>query len=128
MQNFTFLFEQTQIDPTSPDALGHLPLKPESVHVWDAEGDLAGYIADLLGLPMRILRIINAKVSAADMAEALDTINALPPEYRATGRPISQFDCQIAAIARAHEAAVATPNTGDYAGCRIEVIDPWKAR
>ena len=44
---------------------------------------------------------------------------------RAAGRPISQFDCQIAAIARAHEAAVATRNTGDYEGCGIEVIDPW---
>jgi len=27
--------------------------------------------------------------------------------------------------ARAHEAAAATRNTGDYAGCGIEVIDPW---
>lgn len=44
---------------------------------------------------------------------------------RAAGRPISQFDCQIAAIARAREAAVATRNTGDYEGCGIEVIDPW---
>jgi len=44
---------------------------------------------------------------------------------RFAGRPISQFDCQIAAIARAQEAAVATRNTGDYEGCGIEVIDPW---
>lgn len=46
-------------------------------------------------------------------------------ERRAAGRPISQFDCQIAAIARAHEAAVATSNRGDYEGCGIDVIDPW---
>ena len=44
---------------------------------------------------------------------------------RATGRPISQFDCQIAAIAHAREATVATRNTGDYEGCGIELIDPW---
>jgi hypothetical protein len=44
---------------------------------------------------------------------------------RAAGRPISQFDCQIAAIARAREAIVATRNTNDYEGCGIEVIDPW---
>jgi len=44
---------------------------------------------------------------------------------RAAGRPISQFDCQIAAIARAHEAPVATRNTSDYEGCGIEWIDPW---
>src|SRR6478609_4420775 len=39
---------------------------------------------------------------------------AIAAERRAAGRPISQFDCQIAAIARAHEAPVATRNTGDY--------------
>ena len=44
---------------------------------------------------------------------------------RAAGRPISQFDCQIAAIARAHGASVATRNTADYKGCGIALINPW---
>jgi predicted nucleic acid-binding protein len=44
---------------------------------------------------------------------------------RAAGHPISQFDCQIAAIARAHEATVATRNTSDYEGCGVELVDPW---
>lgn len=44
---------------------------------------------------------------------------------RAAGRPISQFDCQIAAIARAHGASVATRNVSDFKGCGIEVLDPW---
>jgi predicted nucleic acid-binding protein len=48
-------------------------------------------------------------------------------ERRAAGRPISQFDCQIAAIARSRQAAVATRNTADFGGCGIEVIDPWQA-
>jgi toxin FitB len=43
----------------------------------------------------------------------------------AAGRPISQFDCQIAAIARAHGAAVATRNSNDFTGCGIDVLDPW---
>jgi toxin FitB len=51
---------------------------------------------------------------------------AIAADRRAAGRPISQFDCQIAAIARAHEAALATRNTSDYEGCGIEVIDPWR--
>lgn len=55
-------------------------------------------------------------------ARAYATIAA---ERRAAGRPISQFDCQIAAIARAHGASVATRNTNDFAGCGIAVIDPW---
>jgi len=44
---------------------------------------------------------------------------------RAAGRPISQFDCQIAAIARARKAAVATRNTSDYEDGGIDLIDPW---
>lgn len=45
---------------------------------------------------------------------------------RSAGRPIAQFDCQIAAIARAHDAAVATRNATDFEGCGIKVIDPWR--
>jgi predicted nucleic acid-binding protein len=45
---------------------------------------------------------------------------------RAAGRPISQFDCQIAAITRANEAVLATRNTADFEGCGIRLIDPWK--
>ncbi|MGA9623264.1 MAG: type II toxin-antitoxin system VapC family toxin [Bryobacteraceae bacterium] len=41
------------------------------------------------------------------------------------GRPISQFDAMIAAIARSHRAAVATRNTADFQGCGIDVINPW---
>ncbi len=46
-------------------------------------------------------------------------------ERRAAGRPISFADCQIAAIARARQAAITTRNTADFAGCGIAVIDPW---
>ncbi len=41
------------------------------------------------------------------------------------GRPISQFDAMIAAIARSHRAAVATRNTADFDRCGIQVLDPW---
>jgi predicted nucleic acid-binding protein len=44
---------------------------------------------------------------------------------RSVGRPISQFDCQIAAIARAHDAGVATRNTADYEDCGVEIVNPW---
>lgn len=37
----------------------------------------------------------------------------------AAGRPISQFDCQTAAISRANDAAVPTRNTGDFESCGI---------
>ena len=43
----------------------------------------------------------------------------------AAGRPISQFDAMIAAIARSRGAAVATRNTNDFEYCGIRVINPW---
>ena len=44
---------------------------------------------------------------------------------RASGSPISQADCQIAAIARSVGASVVTRDVGGFEGCGIEVIDPW---
>ena len=44
---------------------------------------------------------------------------------RAIGKPISNADCQVAAIARCYGAAVATRNVGDFNDCGIELINPW---
>jgi predicted nucleic acid-binding protein len=44
---------------------------------------------------------------------------------RRAGQPIGQFDCQIAAIARFHGAAIATRDFRDFADCGVELIDPW---
>ena len=46
---------------------------------------------------------------------------------RASGRPLSQTDGQIAAIARSRGMTVATRNVRDFAETGIEVIDPWAA-
>jgi len=43
----------------------------------------------------------------------------------AMGRPISQSDAMIAAIARSRRAAVATRNTNDFEHCGVRAIDPW---
>jgi len=45
----------------------------------------------------------------------------------AIGRPISQFDCQIAAIACSRGAAVATRNVVDFAETGLELVNPWEA-
>ena len=42
------------------------------------------------------------------------------------GMPIDGFDAQIAAICRAHGAALATRNVKDFRGTGVEVIDPWQ--
>ena len=44
---------------------------------------------------------------------------------RATGRPLSFADGQIAAIARARGMAVATRNISDFEATGIELVDPW---
>ncbi len=41
------------------------------------------------------------------------------------GRPISFADNQIAAIALAHTATLATRNIKDFISCGIDIIDPW---
>ena len=45
---------------------------------------------------------------------------------RAQGRPIGQFDCQIAAIARSRGAQVATRDEEGFHGCGIDVVNPWE--
>lgn len=50
---------------------------------------------------------------------------AIAAARRAMGRPILHADCQIAAIARAHGATVATRNAADFADCGIDLINPW---
>ena len=59
----------------------------------------------------------------SDAASAYATIAA---DRRASGRPISQSDCQIAAIARSRGAAVATRTASDFEGCGVDLIDPWR--
>jgi toxin FitB len=60
-----------------------------------------------------------------DAARAYARIAA---ERRRRGKPISALDAQIAGIARAAGAGLATRNTADFEGCGIEVLDPWERR
>jgi predicted nucleic acid-binding protein len=47
-------------------------------------------------------------------------------ERRRAGRPIAQFDAQIASIARSRGATLATRNVGDFEGCGIQTLNPWR--
>jgi predicted nucleic acid-binding protein len=46
---------------------------------------------------------------------------------RRSGRPISDADAQIAAIARSLGFDLATRNGRDFVGCGVELHDPWTA-
>ena len=46
---------------------------------------------------------------------------------RSVGRSVSPADCQIAAIARSRDMALATRNVRDFDGTVIDVVNPWTA-
>jgi len=58
----------------------------------------------------------------SDAARAFARIGA---ERRRLGRPISQADAQIAAIALVRKAKLATRDVDDLRDCGVEVVDPW---
>jgi predicted nucleic acid-binding protein len=57
-----------------------------------------------------------------DAARAFAPIAA---NRRTRGRPISLFDAQIAAIARASGATLATRDTADFEDCGVRLVNPW---
>ena len=60
-------------------------------------------------------------------SEAAEAFAELAAGRRRAGRPISQADAQIAAIARSRGAVLATRNVPDFEGCGVEIVDPWGA-
>jgi len=58
-------------------------------------------------------------------SEAARAFSRIAAGRRSLGRPISQADAQIAAIAQVQSAKLATRNAEDFANCGVDVIDPW---
>jgi len=56
---------------------------------------------------------------------AARSFSQIAAQRRKHGRPIAEFDAQIAAIAQIHSAVLATRNTSDFAGCGVRLINPW---
>ena len=57
--------------------------------------------------------------------QAADVYAGIVARRAAMGRPISQFDAMIAAIAGSSGGAIATRNVRDFEHCGIEVLNPW---
>jgi hypothetical protein len=58
--------------------------------------------------------------------EAAQYFAIIASDRKGQGKPISQFDAQIAAICRSHQATLATRNTDDFVDCGIDIINPWE--
>lgn len=58
--------------------------------------------------------------------EAADAYADIAAHRRSVGRPISQFDAMIAAMARSRGAGLATRNDKDFDDCGIDVVNPWE--
>jgi len=65
-----------------------------------------------------------AHVLAFDEAAATAYAGIAAARRRA-GRPIAQFDAQIAAIASCRGMGLATRNVDDFAGCGLTLHNPW---
>jgi predicted nucleic acid-binding protein len=58
---------------------------------------------------------------------AAEAFAAIAAARREGGRPISQADAQIAAIAKSRGATLATRNVADFGDCGVPVVNPWTA-
>ena len=58
-------------------------------------------------------------------SDAAKCFASIAAERRTLGHPVAIFDAQIAAIARAYGAPVATRNIDDFADCGVTVLNPW---
>lgn len=57
--------------------------------------------------------------------DAAQSYAVIAAQRRAIGRPISQFDAQIAAIAVSRGASIATRNIADFADTGAVIVNPW---
>jgi len=60
-------------------------------------------------------------------SEAADMYAEISASRRTAGKPISQFDAMIVAMARSRGASIATRNVKDFDDCGTDVINPWTA-
>lgn len=69
----------------------------------------------------------SGRILPFDSAAVADYVT-IATTRRTAGRPISQFDAQIAAIARHRKLKLATRNIADFEHCGLTLVDPWQQR
>jgi len=60
-------------------------------------------------------------------SEAAQAYARIAAERSRIGRPISHFDAQIAAIAKAANGTIVSRNIRDFSDCGVRMINPWES-
>lgn len=79
-------------------------------------------------LTRRIMELFAAAFADRILAfdsSAADIYGAIRTSRERAGHPIAVEDALIAATARAYGLAIATRNEDDFAGCGVQIINPW---
>ena len=74
----------------------------------------------------RLFQVVFADRILTFDARAAREFSIIASSRRKQGRPMSEFNAQIAAIVRAKSAVLATRDTGDFEGCGIALVNPWQ--
>lgn len=81
--------------------------------------------SDLLAGAERLFKVVlGGRILPFD-EQAARQFSLIASARRRRGRPITELDAQIAAIAQAHHASLATRNISDFEGCGVHLINPW---
>ena len=82
-------------------------------------------VALLAGAELMFGKVLSGRILPFD-EEAARAFAAIAASRRGQGRPITDLDAQIAAIARSRGATLATRNIADFEDCGIRVVNPWQ--
>ena len=92
----------------------------------DQSGSLrTGNALDLATAAQSILALFSGLILPFDGPAAREFATIVTDRRRA-GRPIQDFDAQIAAITRSRGMSLATRDVHDFANTGVPVIDPWQ--
>jgi toxin FitB len=80
---------------------------------------------DLEAAAQGVLALFAGRILPFDSLAARE-FAAIVVDRRRLGRPINDFDAQIAAITRARSMSLATRDTRDFAETGVQIIDPWQ--
>jgi toxin FitB len=132
----TNVISENMRERPDPAVLAWLDQQPEK-ELWTTSAVIAELLAGIElkppGRKQKALREVVEDMIADDFRGQVLPFNLqAAPLYaeilasrKKIARPIREMDAQIAAAARVHGATLATRNVRDFAGCDLELVNPW---